>query len=46
MLAELTDINRQIYVDLTGAEFIAQLDAVRQVSNFLNPKYTAESSTI
>jgi PAS domain S-box-containing protein len=47
MLAELTDINRQIYVDPNRrAEFIAQLDAVRQVSNFESQVYRRDGSTI
>jgi len=47
MLAELTDINRQIYVDPNRrAEFIAQLDAVRQVSKFESQVYRRDGSTI
>ena len=47
MLAELTDINRQIYVDPNRrAEFIAQLSAVRQVSNFESQVYRRDGSTI
>ena len=47
MLAELTDIKRQIYVDpQRRAEFIAQLDAVRQVSNFESQVYRRDGSTI
>jgi PAS domain S-box-containing protein len=47
MLAELTDIKRQIYVDPNRrAEFIAQLDAVRQVSNFESQVYRRDGSTI
>ena len=47
MLAELTDINRQIYVDpQRRAEFIAQLDAVRQVSKFESQVYRRDGSTI
>jgi PAS domain S-box-containing protein len=47
MLAELTDINRQIYVDPNRrAEFIAQLGAVRQVSNFESQVYRRDGSTI
>ncbi len=44
MLAELTDINRQIYVGpQRRAEFVAQLGAVAKCQN-LNPKYTAETA--
>ena len=47
MLAELTDINRQIYVDpQRRAEFIAQLGAVRQVSKFESQVYRRDGSTI
>ncbi len=47
MLAELTDINRQIYVDPNRrAEFIAQLAAVRQVSKFESQVYRRDGSTI
>ena len=47
MLAELTDINRQIYVDPNRrAEFIAELDAVRQVSKFESQVYRRDGSTI
>ncbi|WP_445175798.1 response regulator [Microcoleus sp.] len=47
MLAELTDINRQIYVDPNRrAEFMAQLGAVRQVSNFESQVYRRDGSTI
>ncbi|MBD0308417.1 MAG: PAS domain-containing sensor histidine kinase, partial [Microcoleus sp. T1-bin1] len=47
MLAELTDINRQIYVDpQRRAEFIAQLAAVRQVSKFESQVYRRDGSTI
>jgi PAS domain S-box-containing protein len=47
MLAELTDINRQIYVDPhRRAEFIAQLGAVRQVSKFESQVYRRDGSTI
>jgi PAS domain S-box-containing protein len=47
MLAELTDIKRQIYVDPNRrAEFIAQLGAARQVSNFESQVYRRDGSTI
>jgi len=47
MLAELTDINRQIYVNPNRrAEFIAQLGAVRQVSKFESQVYRRDGSTI
>ena len=47
MLAELTDINRQVYVDPNRrAEFMAQLGAVRQVSNFESQVYRRDGSTI
>jgi len=47
MLAELTDINRQFYVDPNRrAEFIAQLAAVRQVSKFESQVYRRDGSTI
>src|ERR671933_1129039 len=47
MLAELTDINRQLYVDpQRRAEFIAPLDAVRQVSKFESQVYRRDGSTI
>ncbi|MEG4232442.1 response regulator [Microcoleus sp. Pol11C3] len=47
MLAELTDINRQFYVDPNRrAEFMAQLGAVRQVSKFESQIYRRDGSTI
>src|SRR5919199_368373 len=47
MLAEITDINRPLYVDpQRRAEFIAQLDAVRQVSKFESQVYRRDGSTI
>ena len=47
MLAELTDINREFYVDPNRrAEFIAQLGAVRQVSKFESQVYRRDGSTI
>ncbi|AFZ08653.1 PAS/PAC sensor hybrid histidine kinase [Oscillatoria nigro-viridis PCC 7112] len=47
MLAELTDINRQLYVNPNRrAEFIAQLAARRQVSKFESQIYRRDGSTI
>ncbi|WP_445245612.1 response regulator [Microcoleus sp. OTE_8_concoct_300] len=47
MLAELTDINRQFYVDPNRrAEFMAELGAVRQVSKFESQVYRRDGSTI
>ncbi|MEG5065725.1 response regulator [Microcoleus sp. B3-A4] len=47
MLAELTDINRQFYVDPhRRAEFMAQLRAGRQVSKFESQIYRRDGSKI
>ncbi|MEG3924124.1 MULTISPECIES: response regulator [unclassified Microcoleus] len=47
MLAELTDINRQLYVDPNRrAEFMAQLRARHQVSKFESQIYRRDGSTI
>lgn len=47
MLAELTDINRQLYVDPNRrAEFRAQLRARHQVSKFESQVYRRDGSTI
>ncbi|MEG4248147.1 response regulator [Microcoleus sp. Pol10D4] len=47
MLAELTDINRQFYVDPNRrAEFMAQLRARHQVSKFESQVYRRDGSTI
>src|SRR4028119_1110105 len=47
MPAQPPDINRQIYVDpQRRAEFMAQLDAVRQVSKFESQVYRRDGSTI
>ncbi|MEG4489645.1 response regulator [Microcoleus sp. D2_18a_B4] len=47
MLAELTDINRQLYVDPNRrAEFMALLGARRQVSKFESQIYRPDGSTI
>ncbi|MEG3862508.1 response regulator [Microcoleus sp. herbarium12] len=47
MLADLPNLNRQLYVDpKRRAEFIAQLDARRQVSKFESQVYRADGSII
>ncbi|MEG4998312.1 response regulator [Microcoleus sp. B4-D4] len=47
MLAELTDINRQLYVNPNRrAQFVAQLAARRQVSKFESQIYRLDGSTI
>ena len=47
MLAELTDINRQLYVNpKQRAEFVAQLGRSRQVSKFESQIYRRDGSTI
>ncbi|MEG4959682.1 MULTISPECIES: response regulator [unclassified Microcoleus] len=47
MLAELTNLNRQLYVDpKRRAEFIAQLGARRQISKFESQIYRRDGSTI